>query len=63
MIISHTSTEVRIFPHSGSQIRWLRGEFLRGEAPLKKLSSPFPLVRGRGIKEDGVYKGDGVYYE
>jgi len=26
----------------------------RGEAPLKKLSSPFPLSRGRGIKGDRV---------
>jgi len=31
-------------------------EFKRGEAPLKKISSPFPLSRGRGIQGDRVTK-------
>jgi hypothetical protein len=29
-------------------MKLVKGEFKRGFAPLKKKSSPFPLVRGRG---------------
>jgi hypothetical protein len=32
----------------------LQGELKRGEAPLSKPNSPFPLKRGRGIKGDRV---------
>jgi len=35
------------------------GEFKRGEAPLQKFLSPFPLARGRGIKGDRVIKTKG----
>jgi len=33
---------------------------LRGASPLLKNSSPFPLLRGRGIKGDGVITNQGV---
>jgi hypothetical protein len=31
-----------------------KGVFKRGEAPLQKLTSPFPFIRGRGNKGDRV---------
>jgi len=35
--------------------KYTKGELKRGEASLTQ-PSPFPLIRGRGIKGDGVVK-------
>ncbi len=42
-------------PPSPLKERNTKGELRRGEASLTTIS-PFPLIRGRGIKGDGVVK-------
>ncbi len=51
--VPSVSEEYIVSPTPYSEVV-VKGSFRGAPAPLKKLSSPFPLLRGRGTKGDRV---------